>query len=79
MDHGLISGFEVLEVTKLQGNAIDQALDRFDLGILEIKHRGIDAVTAKKIQRIRGSGSVNGVLLVTRVGKQYRAIIARRV
>ena len=70
--------FEVIDVVALRPKAVQGALDRLDVGSVEVKKRGvdIDPEALRRSLRLRGSGAVT--VIATRVEGRHRAIIARR-
>lgn len=79
--HGLLTGFQVLAVTRLDMKTILQSLRHYDIGQLELKRRGVDQVTAGKFSKFKSFGDQQATLFLTRVGRanKRKAILARRL
>lgn len=70
--------FTVLDVTSLKVKAIKKALQKFDVGTVEVKKRGADIDPAVLQRQLSGAGKDHLVVFATRIGDQHRAIIASR-
>ena len=81
IEHPLLSGFRVVSVMPMDMKVIMKSLNKYDLGRLEIKRRGIDNITAAKFAKFKTKGSISATLILARVGKQdkRKAILAKRI
>lgn len=71
--------FRVRDVLPLKPRDIEAALRRADIGILEIKKRGVDIDPAQFRKKLRLSGSASATLFLTRIGDRRVAVLADRV
>lgn len=71
--------FRVLEHLPFTEKAVSRALTARDVGVLEIKKRGVDIDPAALRTRLRLRGAARAVLIVTRVAGARTAIIAERI
>ena len=74
-----VQSFRVREVTAANPKAISQALNRHDIGTLEIKKRGMDVDPAAFRKKLTLRGAASATLILTRVGDRRMAILADRV
>ena len=70
--------FEVLEVTALRPKAIQAALQRWDVGRIEVKKRGVDLRPEDLRRSLHLGGTEEATVIATRVEGRHRAILARR-
>lgn len=73
------STFRVLEVLPLDAKAISRELAAREVGILEIKKRGVDIDPAEFRKKLKLHGSASATLVLTRLGERRVAIVAERV
>ena len=74
-----VSGFEVVEEMVWNEKRVKGVLEAHGAGIVEVKTRGGVVETDAMQGRLRGKGDAPMVVFVVRVGREVRAIIARRV
>ena len=74
-----VQSFRVREVTAANPKAISQALNRHDIGTLEIKKRGMDVDPAAFRKKLTLRGAASATLILTRVDDRRMAILADRV
>ncbi len=74
-----VSGFEVLEVMAFNERRVKAVLESHCAGIVEVKTRGGVVETDALQGRLRGKGDVPMVVFVLRLGREVRAIVAKRV
>ncbi len=67
--------FKVLEVLPLDEKAIRKALAEREIGILEIKKRGVDITPEALRPKLKLKGSGAATLILTKVGSARRALI----
>lgn len=73
------AAFEVLEVLPYQERSLRSWLRTHDIGVLEIKQRGIAGDPAQLRRRLQLRGSASGTLIVSRTPNGAVAMLARRV
>lgn len=71
--------FRIREALPLQKNAINASLDVNDIGIIEIKKRGVDIDPAQFRKKLHLKGTESATLFLTRVGGKRVALLADRV
>lgn len=75
----LLTAFEVLAVEPWSERRLSEMLAAHAIGPLEVKKRGVDIDPARIAARNTGQGTVPGVVILTRRGKQVLGILAKRV
>lgn len=71
--------FEVHEVFALDVKTLATELKQREIGTLEIKKRGVDIDPAEFRKKLKLAGAGSATLVLTRVGNERKAILARRV
>lgn len=74
-----VQSFRVREVMTVNAKAISAVLRANDIGVLEIKKRGVDIDPATFRKKLNPKGSQSATLILTRVGDRRMAILADRV
>ena len=74
-----VQSFRVREVLPADTKKLARALKERDIGILEIKKRGVDVDPAALRQSLKLKGEESATLIMTRVGGSRVAILADRV
>ena len=70
--------FRVREVLPLDAKAIKRAVHEREIGVLEIKKRGVDIDPAEFRRRLAPKGTGSAALILTRISGARRAILAER-
>ncbi len=78
IDDPLLSRFQVLQILPMSLRQTVKILKSLDVGLVEVKKRGIDNVTAEQYGRMKLSGPNKATLILTRLGKTRIVIIAKR-
>ncbi|MEO6502461.1 MAG: SAM-dependent methyltransferase [Jatrophihabitantaceae bacterium] len=73
---GLARGFEVLEVMPYSLRRLRAELARREVGVVEIKKRGVDIDPAALRRQLKPAGPHSITVLLARVGEQHLAILA---
>lgn len=73
---GLARGFEVLDVLPYSLKRLRAELARRQVGVVEIKKRGVDVDPAALRRELKPSGPNSITVLLARVGEQHLAILA---
>lgn len=73
------SAFSVREVLPLHVSSLKSELRKRDIGVLEIKKRGVDIDPAEFRRRLVLKGASSAVLILTRIGDKRVAILADRL
>lgn len=73
------SAFGVREVLPLHASSLKSELRKRDIGVLEIKKRGVDIDPAEFRRKLSLKGSESAVLILTRLGDKRVAILADRL
>ncbi|MBS3177151.1 MULTISPECIES: class I SAM-dependent methyltransferase [unclassified Pseudoclavibacter] len=73
------SAFSVREVLPLHVSSLKSELRKRDIGVLEIKKRGVDIDPAEFRRRLALKGASSAVLILTRIGDKRVAILADRL
>ena len=55
-----------------------RALKQLDVGVIEVKKRGIEQVTAEQFGRLKLEGPNKATVILTRLGRTRVSIIAKR-
>lgn len=74
-----LAAFEVQDVLPLDTRRLKRYLREAKIGRLEVKKRGLDVDPHRLQRQLEGRGERRATLLVARVGRSVRAIVARRV
>lgn len=74
-----LRGFEVIEVLPLDIKAINKYVLEHQIGILEIKKRGVDVTPEELRKKLKLKGPGAATLIVTRVAGARKAIIAQDI
>jgi hypothetical protein len=74
-----LRGFEVKEVMALDTKAINKYVQEHQIGILEIKKRGVDITPEELRKKLKLKGSGTATLIMTKVGGARKAIIAKAI
>lgn len=74
----LLAQFEVLEVLPLNLRKTVDVLKSLRVGQIEVKKRGIEAVTAEQFSRMKLKGSQTATIILTRAGGKRVTVIAKR-
>jgi THUMP domain-like len=75
----LATGFEVMEVLPFSVDRLRAALQEREVGIVEIKKRGVDVDPAQLRRQLKPRGPNSITVLLARVGDRHLAILAQRV
>jgi hypothetical protein len=78
-DHPLLQSFQVIEILSLNLKKVAAALKAMDVGILEVKRRGVEQAAGDPFLKLKLSGSQPATVILTRFDGKRVAIIARRV
>ncbi len=73
------SAFSVREVLPLHASSLKSELRKRDIGVLEIKKRGVDIDPAEFRRKLALKGASSAVLILTRIGDRRVAILADRL
>lgn len=81
INHPLLAAFKVVDVMRVNQKEIEDGLNKFGIGTVEWKQRGIDKMTFSRFSTIKGKGDLPGTVILTRVGSgaKRKAILARRI
>lgn len=79
VDSPWLTGFEVIQVTRLDKKTLRAELRSLDLKLDAIKVRGVEIDPAKLIKDIQNPGKTRAELLVYRGAERVHAVIARRL
>ena len=80
VDHGLLNGFETLEVVPASVKKVSEALARHKFSDLEIKKRGLPESFARQFKfKSKSSGQSRGTLILSILGGKRIAIVAKRL
>jgi len=74
----LARSYEILRTLPGRERDVRIALKKLDVGLVEVKSRGVHIDTDALQRRLRGKGSRNLVVLWTRLGDKQRAFVAVR-
>ncbi len=77
-DVGLLSMFRILDVMQTNVRKIAVRLKELDAREIEVKHRGVEQVSADQVKRIILDGSKRLTVILTRFSNKRIAIIAQR-
>lgn len=75
---GLVQQFRVEETGSLDRKRVNDALRRFDAGVIEWKQRGLKVSEFSGWQKLRGNGSTSVAMLLFRRGSQLSYALCRR-
>ena len=77
----LLTGFQVIEMLKMDIKTVHRFLSDKDVGEVELKQRGIDNVTFERFRKLKLTGEKKATLFLTRYGafQKRRAIVASRL
>ncbi|MEM7456166.1 MAG: class I SAM-dependent methyltransferase [Planctomycetota bacterium] len=75
---GLLSIFRVIDVMTTNVRRIGKKLKKMGVGRIEVKHRGVELVTAEQVKRLKLSGTEKMTVILTRLTTQRIAILAKR-
>ena len=78
IDDPLLSRFQVLQILPMSLRKTIKILKSLEVGLVEVKKRGIDNVTAEQYGRMKIAGPNKATLILTRLGKTRIVIIAKR-
>lgn len=78
VDSHLARSYEILEMVSGREREIRLALKKYDVGLVEVKSRGVSIKTDGLQRRLRGKGSRTMVVLWTRMGDKQKAFIGVR-
>lgn len=73
------TGYEVLETTTMKLKQVQRALQRLNVGRVEVKKRGADIDPAIWQRKLNGQGEHSGVVFLTQSAGTHLAIVARRI
>jgi len=79
VEHSLMQSFQVIEVLPLNAKKAAAALKAIDVGLLEVKRRGVEQAIGDQFMKLKLSGSQQATAILTRLDQKRVAIIARRV
>jgi hypothetical protein len=74
-----LKSYEVLEVLPLDVKQIKAYCTRHDIGILEIKKRGVDITPEQLRPKLKLKGAGAATLILTKVGSARQAIVSRPI
>lgn len=74
-----VAGFHILETCAMKAKTLKSALASHDFGQIEWKSRGVDAADVKRLSKTRTEGARKGVVVLTRMGSKYVALICQRL
>ena len=77
--HPLLQSFQVIEILPVNLKKVAAALKAMDVGILEVKRRGVEQAAGDPFLKLKLSGSQRATVILTRFDGKRVAIIARRV
>ena len=78
IDDPLLAQFEVIDVLPLNIRKTADILKSLDVGEIEVKKRGVEDVAAAQFARIKLDGPNRATVILTRMGRNRIAIIAKR-
>jgi len=78
IDDPLLSRFQVLQILPMSLRQTIKILKSLEVGLVEVKKRGIDNQTAEQYGRMKLAGPNKATLILTRLGKTRIVIIAKR-
>ncbi len=78
LSNQLLSRFRVVQVLPANRSKVADALRQLDIGVLEVKKRGVPAIFAESFKAIRLKGALHGSLMLTIFENRRTAIIAIR-
>ncbi len=78
IEHPLLTRFEVVEVFSMDLRRTVEFLKKRDIGLVEIKKRGVGKVLFDQFERMKISGPHRATVFLTRIGSQRIVAIARR-
>lgn len=73
------TGYRILEQLPVKEKALRRELQRREIGVLEIKKRGIDVDPAALRTRLKLAGPARATLFLTRIDGQHSALLAERL
>ncbi|MEO6825739.1 MAG: SAM-dependent methyltransferase, partial [Microbacteriaceae bacterium] len=73
------AAFRVLESLPLDERTLKQELRRREIGVLEIKKRGVDVDPAQLRKRLSLRGSASATIILTRVEGRHSALLVERM
>jgi THUMP domain-like len=79
VDDAALTTFEIEAVLPYRVENVKTLLQARGIGQLEIKKRGVDCDLERLRSQLRVKGDQRGTLIVTRVGDQVQAILAKRI
>lgn len=79
IDDPLMAQFEVIDVLPLQLKQIRKFLASRDIGQIEVKRRGIEEEAGVRFQRLKLNGPQTATVILTRLGRERIAIVAKRI
>ncbi len=75
----LLTIFKVFAVLPFNIRQVQEELRKMNVGRVEVKKRGVETESMAQFSRMRLEGDESAVVILTRLGDQRRAIIAKRV
>ena len=78
IDDPLLSRFEVLQILPISLRQTAKILDKLEVGLIEVKKRGIENVTVEQYKRLKLDGPNKATVILTRLGKTRISVIAKR-
>ena len=78
IDDPLLSRFQVLQILPMSLRKTIKILRSLEVGVVELKKRGIDNVTVEQYGRMKLDGPNKATVILTRLGNTRIAIIAKR-
>ena len=79
IDSPLLKGYRVIEEIPLNLKALKKVIRKREIGILEIKKRGVSIVPEKLRQELKPVGEMSAVLILTRVNNKKVAFLTEPI